>query len=94
MTPEKVQGNLGIYRDCLERMGVQAERMNPERTFKSMSEAELLRHALHLVESVEKLVAENAALDKIGRHYAFLQACLSFAGWYTLEELMSQNRSD
>lgn len=29
---------------------------------------------------------------KTGRHLGSIQMCLSFAGWYSLEELMNHNK--
>lgn len=91
-----------MYKRRLLAEGVGPERMDPSRTFGSLSRRELLRHARYLAENVLKL-AENVrftgsaedyeAFGKLNQHLTAMQMCCSFAENYTLEELMNHNRS-
>jgi hypothetical protein len=41
---------------------------------------------------VKEYAKDPGKEGKTNRHFASIQMCLSFAGWYTLEELKSHNR--
>ena len=95
MTPEQILDRVEQYETRLRKQGVQKQQMNPKRTFASASYTVLLGHALYLCDSVRehlrspfKNKSENAH-----RHFSSLQMCLSFAGLYTLEELMDHTDS-
>jgi len=43
---------------------------------------------------VKKYALDPEKQRKTGSHLTAVQMCLSFAGWYTLEELMCHNRPE
>jgi len=65
--------------------------MNPKRTFASLGKEEMLAHAHFLTDGV-KGYARNGKLRKMGNHLTAIQMCLSFAGWYTLEDITNHNK--
>lgn len=76
----------------LKEAQIPKQRMNPDRTFGSLSTEEVLAHAHYLcvrIKSSDPAVKHQA---KTMRHLAAAQMCLSFANWYTLSELMGHNR--
>lgn len=66
--------------------------MNPKRTFASLSNYELLSHAHFLIDGAKEYARNPEKQRKAGSHLTAIQMCLSFAGWYTLEDLMNHNR--
>jgi len=66
--------------------------MDPERTFESLTRDERLAHAQFLCDRVKELARYPEKRRKMGSHLTAVQLCLSFAGWYTLEELMNHNK--
>ncbi len=82
-----------MYEKRLVEHGVPKIRMNPKRMFASLSQEEMLSHAHFLCSGVKTYAMEPEKQRKTGSHLAAVQMCLSFAGWYTLEELMDHNRS-
>ncbi len=91
MNVARISANVDAYRKLLEEMQIPAKRLLLERTFASASREELLAHARYLTDHF-------AALDpfsqygKLNRHLAAIQMCLSFAGVYTLGDLLEHNR--
>ena len=94
MTTKKVISIIEMYEERLRNAGVPKVRMNPKRTFKSLTEAEMLAHAHFLCAGVKEYARDPARQRKTGSHLTSVQLCLSFAGWYTLEDLMNHNRPD
>ncbi len=92
MTPEKIISVIKMYEKRLRAADVPKERMDPKRTFYALSDFELLKHAHYLCEGVKEYAKDPAKLRKTGSHLTAVQMCLSFAAWYTLEELMDHNR--
>jgi hypothetical protein len=93
MDMEQMKDVLGIYEERLLNAAIPKERMEPSKTFESLSRAERLAHAHYLVENLWKMMREAPEKsDKIHRHFAAIQMCLGFSGWYTLKELMDHNR--
>ena len=96
MTPEEISVNTETYAARL--YGLPKRRMDPARTFRSLSEQELLAHAHHLCDTVREHLHElvktksPATWGKVNRHYASLQMCMSFAGRDTLEYMMKMNK--
>jgi hypothetical protein len=84
-----------MYEERLVAERIPKVAMHPARTFASLSRKEILAHAHHLIDGV-KLYAQYAhdpeKAGKTGRHLASIQMCLSFAGWYTLDDLKDHNR--
>lgn len=94
MTPEKIISTIEMYEERLSDASVPKVRMDPRRTFASLSTAERLAHAHFLCSGVKEYARDPQKKRKAGSHLAAVQMCLSFAGWYTLEELMQHNRSE
>ena len=92
MTPEKIISIVGRYADQLKETGIPKQRMDPKRTFRDLTREELLAHAHFLSDEVQELVQQPELYGKANRHLASVQLCLSFAGWYTLQDLMDHNR--
>jgi hypothetical protein len=93
MTERKIQQVVAMYRARLRHHGIPEIRMDPKRTFKELTTEEALAHAHFLLKGVEAY-AEDRREGKCGRHLGAVQMILSFAGWYTLEDLMQHNRPD
>lgn len=83
-----------MYEERLGREGVPKIRIDPKRTFKSLNKEELLAHAHYLTDGVKEYAKDSERQRKAGSHLTAIQMCLSFAGWYTLEDLMNHNRPD
>lgn len=79
------------YISRLREAQIPKQRMNPDRTFGSLSREEVLAHAHYLCANI-KSDPSAMHLTKAMRHLAAAQMCLSFANWYTLSELMEHNR--
>lgn len=94
MTPEKIISVIEMYEKRLQEAGVPKVRMNPKLTFADLSKEELLAHAHFLTDSVREYAKLPDKQRKTGSHLTAIQMCLSFAGWYTLEDLMNHNRPD
>ena len=94
MKPEKIIAVLTMYEDRLCEEGIPKLRMDPSRTFKSLDDHEILAHAHFLIEGAKEYALNPEKRGKTGRHLASIQMCLSFAGWYTLQELMDHNKPD
>jgi len=93
MDYEKVISVVEMYEERLHREGIPKIRIDPKRTFASLTREEMLAHAHFLTDGAKKYAREGK-LRKMGSHLTAIQMCLSFAGWYTLEELMNHNRPD
>ncbi len=83
-----------MYEKRLREAGVPKIRMDPKRTFASCNKEELLAHAHYLTDGVKEYAKDPERQSKTRRHLAAIQMCLSFAGWYTIEDLMNHNRPD
>lgn len=92
MTPDKMIQVVTRYEKRLQAKGVFKERMQPRRTFGSCTEAELLAHAYYLSDNVKEFANDPTRWGRANRHFTAMQMCLSFANWYTLEELMRHNK--
>lgn len=76
----------------LEEKGVKPERIDPNTTFAEHSSEKLLAHAYHLGLGIEKMSNNEHLAGKANRHFGSMQMCLSFSGWYTLNELRQHNK--
>lgn len=76
----------------LKAENVPKRRMDTARTFGSLSRDEILAHAHHLCARIVSSDPAPKHMAKTMRHLAAAQMCLSFANWYTLDELMQHNR--
>ncbi len=92
MTPEKIISVIEMYEERLRMEGISKVRMDPKRTFESTNKNERLMHAHFLCDGVKEYAKDSQRQRKAGSHLTAIQMCLSFAGWYTLEELMNHNR--
>lgn len=94
MTPEKIISVIEMYEARLQAAGVPKLQMDKSKNFGQLSRDDLLAHAHFLCAGV-KLYAKNTSQQrKAGSHLTAVQMCLSFAGWYTLGELMEHNRPE
>ena len=92
MSPEKILSVVEIYEERLIRENVPKIRIDPKRTFSSLSTDEILAHVHYLIDGVKQYSTIPNKEGKTGRHLGSIQMCLSFAGWYSLEELMNHNK--
>ncbi len=91
MKRKEILAIVAKYKKKLERSAITPRRIAKRRTFGSCTHIELLQHALYLVVHIEEIDSVRQR-DKLNRHFAAMQMCLSFADWYTLESLMNHNR--
>ena len=94
MTKDKILAVVSLYREQFESRGIPKKRMDPTRTLGSLSSEERLAHAHFLLDGIATYAQQPDQQGKTGRHLASVQMILSFENWYTLEELMNQNRPD
>lgn len=92
MTPEKIISVIEMYEKRLLEADVPKVRLDPKRTFESSTVVERLAHAHFLCDGVKEYAMSPLRQRKTGSHLTAVQMCLSFAGWYTLEDLMNHNR--
>lgn len=92
MTLEKITSIVELYRREFEKKGIGRKRMYPGRTLGSLTSEERLMHAHYLLDGILEYAKDPERAGKTGRHLASVQMILSFENWYTLEELMNQNR--
>ena len=93
MTPQKIIATIEQYEQELAALGVPRKRMDPNRTFASLSREEMLMHAHYLCSGVKEYALDLQKQRKAGSHLTSVQLCMSFAGLYTLQELMDHTRS-
>jgi hypothetical protein len=86
-------GIIEQYERVLTHSKIPKERMSPKRTFQGLSPQELLAHAHALCEGAKTYARDPEKWGKANRHFAAIQMCLSFAGWYTLADLKDHNRT-
>ena len=91
MTEQKIQQVAAMYRARLKHFKIPQVRMDPNRTLRELTDVEALAHAHFLLDGIEAY-AEDRREGKCGRHLGAVQMILSYAGWYTLEDLMHHNR--
>lgn len=94
MAPEKIIAIIEMYEHRLVAENIPKIRMDPSDTFASLTKEGLLAHAHFLCDGVKEYARDPEKLRKTGSHLTAVQMCLSFAGWYTLEDLMNHNRPD
>ncbi len=92
MTPDKIVAVITMYERRLRDALVPKVRMDPKRTFGSLNKDEHLAHAHFLCGGAKEFARDPEKYGKANRHLTAVQMCLSFAGWYTLEDLMNHNR--
>ena len=92
MAPEMIIAVIEMYEERLRGERVPKARMDPKRAFGSATKDELLAHAHFLCDGVKKYALDPEKQRKTGSHLTSVQLCLSFADWYTLEDLMNHNR--
>lgn len=92
MIPQKIVSLIEQYEKEIAALGISKRRMDPSRTFASLSREELLAHAHYLCDGVKEYALDPELQRKTGSHLTAVQMCLSFAGLYTLQELMEHNR--
>jgi len=85
---------LAITREYIQKLsetGTPPSRFPTNRSFQTASTEEILSHAHYLALNLESFNPQTQ-YGKLNRHFTAIQMCLSFAGWYTLDELMQHNR--
>ena len=92
MTPYKIISLIERYERELTALGIPKERIDPSRSFASLTREQALAHAHYLCDGVKEYALDQQRTGKTGRHLASVQMCLSFAGLYTLDQLMSHNK--
>jgi hypothetical protein len=92
MTPHKIITLIERYEQELAALGVPKRRIDTSRTFASLTRDEMLAHAHYLCTGVKEFAPDPERQRKTGSHLTAVQMCLSFAGIYTLAELMEHNR--
>lgn len=92
MTAVQMLGLVGAIEWNLGREQIPKTQVPPKTYFGKLSEKELLAHAHFLCDEVRKHAEDPEHWGKANRLFASLQMCLSFAGWYTLEEMQNMNR--
>lgn len=80
------------YRMRFEAENIPKQQMDLKKKLSELSRDEMLAHAHFLLDGIEAYAKARDGEGKCGRHLGFMQAVLSFAGWYSLEELMDHNR--
>jgi len=94
MKPIEIKYIALAYQEQLIEHKIPAERMNPiNKTFRDMDSDELLMHAHYLCQNIFRFLPDDRKWDKVNRHFAAMQMCLSFAGWYTLDQLRDHNKT-
>lgn len=83
---------ISMYEERLQKEHVPKQRIDPKRTFQTTSTEERLMHAHYLCGGAKQFALDPERQGKANRHLTAIQMCLSFAGWYTLEDLMNHNR--
>lgn len=94
MTPEKILFVVAMYEKTLRSRNIPKKRMDPSQTFQSLNKKQRLAHAHYLCDGIKIFAHDRDKYGKLNRHFTAIQMCLSFAGAYTLEELMNHNRED
>ncbi len=92
MEPDVIVRVIELYEVRLRKANVPMTRMDPSRTFESLNRKERLAHAHFLCRGAKDYARDPMRQRKAGSHLTAIQMCLSFAGWYTLAELMEHNR--
>lgn len=91
MTPTKIISVAQLYQSQFAAQQIQPQRMDLDRTFGSLSQAEVVAHAAYLSPNIIEY-ATAGRIGKANRHLTAVQMLLGFADWYTLRELMDHNR--
>jgi len=94
MTTEKILEIVEKYQREFENRSISKRRMDVSKTLGQLSSDERLAHAHYLIDGITQYAQIEGEEGKTGRHLASLQMILSFENWYTLEDLMSHNRSN
>ena len=91
MTPRAMLDLIERYEANFAAANVPKIRINPARTFQSLSVPEILAHAHHICDGVKEYAKDPERIGKANSHLTVVQMCLSFAGWHTLQELLEHN---
>lgn len=91
MTPEKIVRVVANYRNVLTAAGVKQKCIKKNHTLASCTRLEIIAHALYLIDQFPRIDIERQ-FGKANRHLSAIQTCLSFAGYYSLDEIEQHNR--
>ena len=92
MDAKKIEGIVQMYKDKLVHNKIPSRRMNTSKAFQDTDRDERLMHAHYLCENIHTFLHDEEKWGKVNRHFTAIQMCLSYAGWYTLDELMGHNK--
>jgi hypothetical protein len=92
VTPEHLLKLLDRYENELVLGQIPKKRMDVSKCFSSISPLDRLAHAHYLIEGCRAAARDLSTWDKANRHLTAIQMCMSFAGLYSLAELMEHNR--
>jgi hypothetical protein len=91
MTPQKIAQVATYYSTLLREQGVVSCRIDPDSSFATQDKTAVLAHVLYLCERIPTYACTEEKNGKAHRHLAAAQMCLSFVGWFTLNELRVHN---
>jgi len=92
MTPERMLKLVNAYEMRLGLMNIPKKQMQKSRTFESLDKDEMKAHAHFLCDGVKEYANDPDKWGRANRHFTAIQMLLSFAGLYTLENLMNHNK--
>lgn len=92
MTPEHILALADWYEQRLIGAGIPKKRIDTRKSFGEVARLEILAHAHYLCDGIKAYSQNPEQWDKTNRHLTAIQMCLSFANWYTLDELMDHNK--
>lgn len=93
MNANKIISVIEEYEVQLRKAGIPKRRIKEDQYFRDLTADEMLAHAHFLCDGVKEYAKYPTKQRKAGSHLTAVQMCLSFAGWYTLGELMDHNRT-
>lgn len=94
MTKEKIISVLEFYQKVLDALheSPPRKRIDPKKKFSELSREEILSHANFLIDGAKEFALQEGKLGKANRHLSSIQMCLSFAGLFSLEDVMNHNK--
>lgn len=94
MDTAKILEVVSLYREEFAKREIGKKRMDPSKSLGELSSIERLEHAHFLLDGIVEFSKKPGKEGKTGRHLASVQMILSFEKWFTLQDLMNQNRPD
>jgi len=91
MTNEKVLSVVDAYAARLDADGFEPVRLEISDAIDASDVGAALHHVRWMCDEIKKFLADNRS-EKAARWFGFIQGTLWLAGYYTIEELMFQNK--